>query len=151
MIKDPNHLTPFRRQVLASIRRGQTPLDPKLAVPDRRQVLWAVDALFEMGMIDIGFRIKPAGQQALEWKPRKKSEGNPGLNERRRDKCFMCKSRTCHLRIHVPGDVYDELACFEHRNELRKNAEVTLNVAQRADMRIVESAERLRRERLSGS
>jgi hypothetical protein len=151
MSKDENHLTPYRRKFLAQVSRGTTLLDPRLANPDRRQLLWAADVLFERGLIQVAFRITPAGQEALEWKPRKKSEGNPLLNERRRDKCFMCKSRTCHLRVHVPGGEFDEVACDEHRDALRSHAESTLNVEQKDAMRIYESAERLRREGLSES
>jgi hypothetical protein len=148
MGKDENSLTPYRRKFLAQISRGTTLLDPRLDVADRRQLLWAADVMFERGLIQVAFRITQKGQQALEWKPRKKSEGNPNLNARRRDRCFSCASRTCHLRIHVPDGSFDEVACDEHRDELRKQAEGTLNVGQKAAVRIVESAERLRRERL---
>ena len=148
MSKDPNHLTAFRRKILAMIRRGQTPLDPMLAVADRRQVLWATDALLDRGMIEIGFRITRKGLDALEWKSIKKSEGNPHLNARRRDKCFMCSSRTCHLRVHVPGGEFDEVSCDEHQDALRSHADNTLSVEQKQNVRVVESPERLRRERL---
>ena len=149
MSKDENHLTPFRRGIMESIRRGQTPLDPRLSTADRRQFLWAADNLLERGLIQVGFRVTPKGLDALAPKPRVKSEGNPNLNARRRDKCFKCASRTCHLRIFLPDGAFDEVACREHSTELHTHAESKLNVAQQQIARIEESEDRLKRERLS--
>jgi hypothetical protein len=148
-MRDENHLKPYRRGIMESIRRGQTPLDPRLNKADRRQALWATDNLLERGMIQVAFRVTPKGLDALAPKPRVKSEGNPNLNARRRDKCFRCASRTCHLRIFLPDGAFDELACDVHIADLHTHAESKLNVAQKQIARIEESEGRLRRERLS--
>jgi len=150
MHKDENHLTPYRRQILSLIGRGQTPLDPRLGREDRRQVLWGADFLFEKGMIEFGFRITPKGREALMPKPVAKREGNPQLNAMRRDKCFMCVKRSCHLRIWLPGYSFDEVACDEHADDLRAYAESRLSVWQKHAMRVVVAPDKLRRERRSG-
>jgi len=150
MHKDENHLTPYRRQILSLIGRGQTPLDPRLGKEDRRHVLWAADIMFERGMIEIGFRITSKGREALLPKPAAKREGNPHLNARRRDKCFMCNSRTCHLRIWLPGYSFDEVACDEHAADLRAYVENRLSVWQKNAMRVVVAPDKLRRETRSG-
>ncbi len=150
MPKDDTYLSPFRRGVLEEIRRGRTLLDPQLHTDDRRQVLWAADFLFERGMIQVGFRITEQGLAALAPKPIPRREGNPTLNGRRRDKCFMCNKRTCHLRISLRDGSFDEVACDEHRADLLTFAESALNAHQKQTAHVEESEERLRRQRRSG-
>jgi hypothetical protein len=51
----------------------------------------------------------------------------------------------------LPGGEFDEVACDEHAAELRNDAATRLNITQKRNVRTVESPERLRRERLSGT
>ena len=76
MSKDPNHLTPYRLEVLGQIQDGKSPLRAELPTYDRRQVLWAIDALLERNMIDLGFRLTTKGIAALAPKPIGTSDRN---------------------------------------------------------------------------
>jgi hypothetical protein len=76
MSKDPSHLTPYRLEVLGQIQDGNSPFTPGLGTYDRRQILWALDALFEKGLIEIGIRLTSKGVEALAPKPIGSSDRN---------------------------------------------------------------------------
>jgi len=62
---------------------------------------------------------------------------------RRTDECLFCRSRRCHVRIHVENGMFDEVACSEHVRDLERHADRHLGRIEKVH---VSSSSPLRRE-----
>ena len=48
------------------------------------------------------------------------------MTKKRKDECLFCKKRICNVRVVTDDMRYDEIACYEHQNDLYQHADEVL-------------------------